>query len=126
MTSNDEKHKNKKFTQEGIYPELILNDIVFTACDDWRKETGLNTQYWKFVEECGEVLDALSSYINFKVGWLHESINNYTHLLDELADSFLMHIQLITILGVEEFIETYDKKLHAFLKRVDKKMGVKK
>lgn len=78
-------------------------DKDFEILEKAIKKYGINNQTWMIVEECAELLDALSKFKRCRV--------QYTDIITELADVSIMVEQLAIYYGWDEFVAERRKKL---------------
>lgn len=87
------------YQREAVYEKAI-------------KEYGKNNQIWKFIEEVGELQDAICKY--------RSSRDTVEHVAEEIADVTIMLEQLRIIFGVNDLVCDYmDKKIIRLSRNMD-------
>lgn len=89
-----------------------MNDVLTRAI----KHYGSNNQMMQSMEECSELIQAISKCIRYK-----DNIEVKQHLTEEIADVLIMIEQLKIILDIKDYeINCYkDYKLNRLSKRID-------
>lgn len=91
----------------------MTKDEELIICTEALEKFGIMPQVLMVVEECGELLSALSKYDRGRVG--------VTEVITELADVSIMVEQMAVHFGYKDFVKERERKLERLKQRLKQK-----
>lgn len=121
-------HETKKFyfcphcgaEMENVGDETAMNKIPYEQRKEVYMEAirkhGITSQVWKFIEEVGELQEAISKYRSCR--------DDAEHVAEEIADVTIMLEQLRIIFGVNDLVCGYmDSKVERLKEKLEENPG---